>query len=138
MNIFLGILLLLSALFLIVAVLLQNGKSKGTGVVTGGAETFFGKNKGKAIDKKLSMLTTIVAIVFVLLVIIVFVSQDYEDIFGKVDSVTTTGSGSGTGTGSGDLVVDTATGSDDLVLQLLQDLSTCSGYKSRLHRTSAE
>ena len=115
MNIFLGILLLLSALFLIVAVLLQNGKSKGTGVVTGGAETFFGKNKGKAIDKKLSMLTTIVAIVFVLLVIIVFVSQDYEDIFGKVDSVTTTGSGSGTGTGSGDLVVDTATGSNDLV-----------------------
>jgi protein translocase SecG subunit len=56
MNIFLGILLLLAALFLIVAVLLQNGKSKGTGVVTGGAETFFGKNKGKAIDKKLSML----------------------------------------------------------------------------------
>ena len=116
MNIFLGILLLLAALFLIVAVLLQNGKSKGTGVVTGGAETFFGKNKGKAIDKKLSMLTTIVAIVFVLLVIIVFVTQDYKDIFGGIERpATSTGSGSGTGTGSGDLVVDTATGSNDLV-----------------------
>ncbi|MBR2025365.1 MAG: preprotein translocase subunit SecG [Clostridia bacterium] len=114
MNIFLGILLLLAALFLIVAVLLQNGKSKGTGVVTGGAETFFGKTKGKALDKKLSILTTVVAIVFVVLVIIVFVSQDYEDIFGKIDNVTTTGSG--TSTGSGDLVVDTATGSDDLAV----------------------
>lgn len=115
MNIFLGILLLLAALFLIVAVLLQNGKSKGTGVVTGGAETFFGKNKGRAIDKKLSTLTTIVAIVFVLLVIIVFVSQDYTDIFGGNERpATSTGSGSGTGTGSGDLVVDTATGSDSL------------------------
>ena len=109
MNIFLGILLLLAALFLIVAVLLQNGKSKGTGVVTGGAETFFGKNKGKSIDKKLSMLTAIVAVVFVLLVIIVFVSQDYTDIFGGDDHGHTS-----TGTDSGDLVVDTATGSDSL------------------------
>ena len=76
MNIFLGILLLLSALFLIAAVLLQNGKSKGTGVVTGGAETFFGKTKGKAIDKMLSKLTTIIAIAFVILVVVVYVFQD--------------------------------------------------------------
>ena len=110
MNIFLGILLLLSALFLIAAVLLQNGKSKGTGVITGGAETFFGKNKGKSIDKKLSMLTAIVAVVFVLLVIIVFVSQDYTDIFGGDSDHDHTS----TGTDSGDLVVDTATGSDSL------------------------
>jgi len=110
MNIFLGILLLLAALFLIVAVLLQNGKSKGTGVITGGAETFFGKNKGKSIDKKLSMLTAIVAVVFVLLVIIVFVSQDYTDIFGG----DTDHNHTSTGTDSGDLVVDTATGSDSL------------------------
>ena len=110
MNIFLGILLLLAALFLIVAVLLQNGKSKGTGVVTGGAETFFGKNKGKSIDKKLSILTAIVAVVFVLLVIIVFVSQDYTDIFGGDSDHDHTS----TGTDSGDLVVDTATGSDSL------------------------
>ena len=123
MNIFLGILLLLAALFLIVAVLLQNGKSKGTGVVTGGAETFFGKNKGKAIDKKLSIMTAIVAAVFVLLVIIVFVSQDYTDIFGGSESgASSTGSGTSTGsgdlvpdTGSGDLVVDTGLTSDDLV-----------------------
>ena len=76
MNIFLGILLLLAALFLIVAVLLQNGKSKGTGVVTGGAETFFGKTKGSTIDKMLSKITTVVAIIFVIIVVVVYIMQD--------------------------------------------------------------
>ena len=65
MNIFLGILLLLAALFLIVAVLLQNGKSKGTGVVTGGAETFFGKNKGKSFEVKMKKWTWICLAVLV-------------------------------------------------------------------------
>ncbi len=106
MNVFLGILLLLAALFLIVAVLLQNGKSKGTGVVTGGAETFFGKTKGKSIDKKLSLLTTIVAIVFVLLVIIVFVSQDFNTVFGNGNS--------GVSSGSDALTSDTGNLSDDV------------------------
>lgn len=128
MNIFLGILLLLAALFLIVAVLLQNGKSKGTGVVTGGAETFFGKNKGKAIDKKLSVMTAIVAVVFVLLVIIVFVSQDYTDIFGT-DSDHDHGS-TGTATGSNTLVVDTATGSGSLSIDSASDVPTSSGSDS--------
>ena len=75
LSIVLGIVLLVAALFLIVAVLLQNGKSKGTGVVTGGAETFFGKNKAKAIDKKLSMLTVVVAIIFFVIIIGVFMIE---------------------------------------------------------------
>ncbi len=81
MQIALGIILLVAALFLIIAVLLQNGKSKGlSGSITGGAETFFGKNKGKTIDKKLSVITTVVAIVFVVITLVVFVAQDYVDI----------------------------------------------------------
>ena len=120
LSIILGIVLLVAALFLIIAVILQNGKSKGTGVVTGGAETFFGKNKGKSIDKKLSLLTAIVAVVFVLLVIIVFVSQDYTDIFGGDSDHNHTS----TGSDSGDLVVDTATGSEDLAPDNEQDNST--------------
>lgn len=106
MNIFLGILLLVAALFLIGAVLLQNGKSKGTGVVTGGAETFFGKTKGKSIDKKLSLLTAIVAIAFVLLVIIVFVTQEFK--FRDPSTNPTTSSGSDA------LTSDTANLSDDV------------------------
>ena len=76
MEIVLGILLLVAALFLVVAVLMQSGKSKNlSGTIAGGAETFFGKSKAKDIDKKLSTLTTAVAIVFVVLVVIVFVIQ---------------------------------------------------------------
>ena len=73
MNIFLGILLLLAALFLIVAVLLQNGKSKGTGVVTGGAETFFGKNKARSLDGILAKCTAVVAFLFVVTSIVLFI-----------------------------------------------------------------
>lgn len=90
MEIVLGILLLVAALFLIVAVLMQSGKSKNlSGTIAGGAETFFGKGKGSTIDKKLSTLTTIVAIVFVVLVIVVFVIQDDNDLAAIYDSLLT-------------------------------------------------
>ncbi|MGI6202386.1 MAG: preprotein translocase subunit SecG [Eubacteriales bacterium] len=75
-----GIILLIFAVFLIVAVLLQSGKSHSLGTIAGSAETFFGKTKGKTLDKMLSKLTSIVAVCFVLLVIIVFVIQDDNDL----------------------------------------------------------
>ena len=77
LNIVLAVLLFVSAIFLIVAVLMQSGKSKGVGAISGGSsETYFGKNKGKSKDKKLALLTTIVAIVFVVLAILAFVLQE--------------------------------------------------------------
>lgn len=79
-NIVFGVLLLIAAVFLIIAVLMQNGKSHGlSGAISGGAETFFGKQKGATIEKKLSKLTTIVAIIFVVIVLLVYVLQDQED-----------------------------------------------------------
>ena len=78
LSIVLAILLFISAIFLIVAVLMQTGKDKGTGVVTGGSsETYFGKNKGKSKEKKLALITTIVAIIFVVLAIVAYVTQEY-------------------------------------------------------------
>lgn len=76
MEIVFGIILLVAAVFLTVAVLLQSGKSHNlSGSIAGGAETFFGKTKGKAMDKMLSKATTIVSIVFVIIVVIVYVIQ---------------------------------------------------------------
>jgi preprotein translocase subunit SecG len=81
-----GIILLIFAVFLTVAVLMQSGKSHNlSGAIAGGAETFFGKNKGKTIDKMLSKLTTIVAVCFAVLVIVVFVIQDDNDIAALYD-----------------------------------------------------
>lgn len=87
MGIALGIILLVAAIFLIIAVLLQSSKSKGlSGTIAGGSETFFGKNKAKSMDKKLSVMTTIVAVVFVIITLSVFVLQDYTDIKKQQDS----------------------------------------------------
>ena len=48
MDIVIGIILIVSALFLVVAVLLQSGKDKGlSGTISGSAsDTYYGKNKG--------------------------------------------------------------------------------------------
>ena len=95
MQIAIGIVLILSALFLIVAVLMQHGKSHNlSGTIAGGAETFFGKTKGSTLDKKLSKLTTIVAIVFCVLVLVSYLIQDTTDfskLMGSSNAVETTG-----------------------------------------------
>jgi len=78
MEIVIGIILILAALFLIGAVLMQSGKSHNlSGTIAGGAETFFGKSKASTLDKKLSKATTIVAIVFVVLVLVSYLVQNH-------------------------------------------------------------
>lgn len=85
MELVLGIILLVAAVFLVVAVLLQEGKSNNlSGTIAGGSETFLGKSKSRTLDKKLSRLTTVVAIVFVVIVVGVYVTQnetDYDALF---------------------------------------------------------
>ncbi len=113
-QIVLAILLFVSAIFLIVAVLMQTGKSKGVGSAIGGgaSETYFGKNKGKSRDKKLALLTTIVAIVFVVLALISFIVQPYEDLTAPSTGTTTTTSGTGS-TGSTTNSSTTGSGTTD-------------------------
>ena len=84
--ILMGVLLLMGA-FLIVAVLMQHGKDHGlSGTIAGGAETFFGKDKGTRIDRMLGKLTTIVGILFVVIVIVVYVVQpDYSSDYANVE-----------------------------------------------------
>lgn len=55
------------AVALVAIVLLQSGKAAGlSGTITGGAETFFGKNKGRTIDAILAKVTSVAAIVFLI------------------------------------------------------------------------
>lgn len=85
MEIALGIILLVAAIFLVGAVLLQQGSDGVSAAVTGGAaDTYFGKNKGKSRDKLLSKLTMIVGIIFVVVVIVVYIIQpdpSYDEYF---------------------------------------------------------
>ena len=64
----LSIVQVLLSLFLIVVVLLQSGKRAGlSGAISGGAETFFGKNKARTLDGKLSKATVWVAVGFIVI-----------------------------------------------------------------------
>lgn len=66
MKIALIVIHIIVSLSLIAIVLLQSGKSAGmSGSIAGGAETFFGKNKGRTIDAMLSRWTTFAAIIFI-------------------------------------------------------------------------
>lgn len=71
-----GILLIVMAVFLVISVLMQSSKDHRLGAsIAGGAETFFGKTKGKSMDAMFNKLTTVVAIIFVVLVVILYVIQ---------------------------------------------------------------
>ncbi|MBQ8288177.1 MAG: preprotein translocase subunit SecG [Clostridia bacterium] len=76
LSVILGVLLILVAIAIIGAVLLQSSKNaRQSGVVSGGAEAFFGKSKGKAIDRKLNRITLILCLVFAALVITMYIVQ---------------------------------------------------------------
>ena len=76
-EITIGIVLLVMAVFLVCAVLMQSGKdSRMSGTIAGGAETFFGKAKASTWDRILSKLTVVISIVFTLLVLAMYVIVD--------------------------------------------------------------
>ncbi|NLK87651.1 MAG: preprotein translocase subunit SecG [Clostridiaceae bacterium] len=61
------------ALSIIIVVLLQSGKSAGlSGSIAGGAETFFGKNKGRTLDALLGKYTSVAAIAFLVTSVVLF------------------------------------------------------------------
>lgn len=67
MQIFFYILIVIASLALIASVLLQSGKSAGlSGSIGGGAESIWGKSKGRSFEGILSKITTISAIIFVI------------------------------------------------------------------------
>lgn len=57
---------------LVFLVVFQEGNDKGMGIIGGGADTFFGKEKGRTIDSKLKRLTTILAIAFAVCTVVLY------------------------------------------------------------------
>lgn len=66
----LTIIFILVCIALVILVLLQEGKTAGLGTISGAAETYWGKNKGRSMESKLVKITTGLAITFMLLVVI--------------------------------------------------------------------
>lgn len=75
-SIIVNIIYLVICLAIIAVVLLQSGRSAGiSGAIAGGAETFFGKNKGRAYESILSKYTGWIAVLFILITIILIFLQ---------------------------------------------------------------
>ena len=67
----LGAVLILISIALIILVLLQESKQQGlSGAIAGGADTFFGKNKGRTMEAKLEKITKVLCVVFIFLTLV--------------------------------------------------------------------
>lgn len=68
----LKIVLLVASLVLIGSILLQHGNSAGlSGAIAGGAEQLFGKKRGRGYDALLGKITTVGAVLFILLSLVI-------------------------------------------------------------------
>ncbi|MCM1251635.1 MAG: preprotein translocase subunit SecG [Clostridium sp.] len=70
LRIVLTVIYIIICIALVILVLMQEGKSAGLGAVSGAAETYWGKNKGRSMEGKLVKISTGLAVAFMLLAII--------------------------------------------------------------------
>ncbi len=71
LKIVLTVLYVIVCLALIVVVLGQESKSEGlSGSISGMAETYWGKNKGRSMEGRLEMITRIVTVLFIALSVV--------------------------------------------------------------------
>ena len=67
LKIVLMIIFAIDGIALTIIVLLQEGKSAGLGSIAGGAETYWGQNKGRSMEGALVKSTKFLAILFIVL-----------------------------------------------------------------------
>ena len=65
-----NILFILDCIALTVIVLMQEGKNNGLGALTGSSDTYWSKNKGRSMEGKLVKWTTVLAVIFFVLTIV--------------------------------------------------------------------
>ena len=76
--------LLVAAVFLVVSVTMQKTSDEGlSGTIAGGSDTYYGRDKSRQSGRLLNKWTLIVAVVFILAVLVVYVIQpDYSGTIG--------------------------------------------------------
>lgn len=65
---------ILISIALTVIVLMQEGKSAGLGAISGAADTYWGKNKGRSMEGQLVKITKILAVLFMVLAVVLNLS----------------------------------------------------------------
>ena len=69
-RIIITIVFIIVSVALAAIVLLQEGKSAGLGAISGAAETYWGKNKGRSMEGKLVKITRFLAVAFIILAVV--------------------------------------------------------------------
>ena len=70
-QIILSVILIILSVVIIALVVMQESKQKGlSGTIAGGADTFFGKNKSRTMEAKLSFFTKIFGAIFFVLALV--------------------------------------------------------------------
>lgn len=75
LRIILTVVFILICIALTVLVLMQEGKAAGLGAISGAAETYWGKNKGRSMEGLLVKITKWLAVGFILIAVILNVSR---------------------------------------------------------------
>lgn len=70
LRVVINIIFILVCVSLTVLVLMQEGKSAGLGSISGAAETYWGRNKGRSMEGMLVKITKILAVFFMLLAVV--------------------------------------------------------------------
>ncbi|MCM1027964.1 MAG: preprotein translocase subunit SecG [Roseburia sp.] len=70
LRIVLTIIFIIICVALVVLVLMQEGKSAGLGSISGAAETYWGKNKGRSMEGQLVKFTRLLAVLFMVLAVV--------------------------------------------------------------------
>lgn len=74
-RIILTIVFLIVCVGLVCLVLLQEGKSAGLGTISGAAESYWGKNKGRSMEGTLVKITRVLAILFIVLAVVLNINK---------------------------------------------------------------
>lgn len=70
LKIILTVIFVIDCIALSAIVLLQEGKSAGLGAISGAAQSFWDKNKGRSVEGKLEKFTTVAAIAFLVIALL--------------------------------------------------------------------
>lgn len=74
LRIILTVLFVIDCIGLTIVVLMQEGKQKGLGSISGMADTYWGQNKGRSMEGHLILATKVMAIMFMVLAIVLNMS----------------------------------------------------------------
>ncbi|MBD5106365.1 MAG: preprotein translocase subunit SecG [Lachnospiraceae bacterium] len=74
-RLILTIVFILVCIAITVLVLMQEGKSAGLGAISGAAESYWGKNKGRSMEGALVKITKILAVAFLLLAVVLNINK---------------------------------------------------------------